>query len=91
MKKISTDMEEHKGKFACGEKISTADCYMAFICFSFIHNEKLPVGIDGAKFADRAKSVVDKYPVFKAYVELLRAEFADRLASRNADIVWPFI
>ena len=80
MTKISKDIEEHKGKFACGEKISTADCYMAFFCFSFIHNEKLPAGV---KFTDRAKAVVDKYPVFKAYVELLRAEFADRLASRN--------
>ena len=81
VKKVSKDLEEHKGKFVCGDKISTADCYMAFMCFSFIHNEKMPGGAD---FTDKGKAVVDKYPVFKAYVELLRAEFADRLASRNS-------
>jgi len=51
------------------------------MCFSFIYNEKMPGGAD---FTDKGKAVVDKYPLFKAYVELLRAEFADRLASRNS-------
>ena len=70
---------EQGGDFIIGDKITIADFHIASILFAHVYNESY---IGGAAFTDKGKAVVAEFEGFAKYVERLRIQLADYLASR---------
>ncbi len=72
---------KHGKKFLTGDKITIVDFGAATFIFSFMYNDNLPAG---STWSDAAKAVANSNAEFAAYVETLRTELADYLATRGS-------
>ncbi len=70
---------EHGGDFIIGDKITIADFHIANILFAHVYNDSY---IGGAAFTDKGKAVVAEFEGFSKYVERLRHQLTDYLATR---------
>ena len=72
---------KHGKKFLTGDKITIADFGAATLIFSFMYNDNLPAG---STWTDAAKAIGGSDAEFAAYIETLKTELADHLATRGS-------
>ena len=70
--------------FICSSKLTIGDFHLASILFNFIYNDSLGGGED---YTSVGKKIVAEHEALSAYVDRLRAELKDYLATRGA---YPF-
>ena len=71
---------KHGKKYIAGtDSLTIADFMVASIVFSHVHNDSI---VGGATFTDIGKAIVAKNEAFAVYVERLRTDLSDYLATR---------
>ena len=71
---------KHGKKYIAGtDSLTIADFMVASIVFSHVHNDSI---VGGATFTDIGKAIVAKNEAFAVYVERLRSDLSDYLATR---------
>ena len=77
-------LQKSGSTFICSSKLTIGDFHLASLVFNFVFNDSLGGGEDYSRVG---KEIVAKHAAFSAYVDRLKVEFKDYLATRGA---YPF-
>ena len=69
----------HGKDFMVGDKITIADFHVASVIFAHVYNDAY---IGGKDFTDKGKQVMGEFKEFSAYIDRVKLQLSDYLASR---------